>query len=366
MKKLCAIICVLLTAAMLPVIAFAQTQTNQSENLSQFKARLKQEQEATGFLDEWNNESKDLFAGIAKDSGIDIVDPDKHEAWLTAYHALQNVFEQVWGDQTTWSLEQQYEYAHYEIEIGLSGQTVAALPAAEDLSLDEARRLVQEKLYAELAQEKDTSLIDLGSYHESVHFWRYPDDGGAWVFEYYGEDRKTPEFMGTLYQDTGNISIDIHDKNDLWVLYQSHCALHHFQTFRWWELDEQYAFYTLVVSLQQRQIEKYGELPAFAKQILEHQHVLPTDQMIGAEAAMEIAWNHLEPSAEQKAYVTLYQDSEDRIVYEVGFDLSSTESNRVLIDAFSAEVYAESRLSDGKEAHQRAQKAGADAQRPGR
>ena len=197
MKKLCAIICVLLTAAMLPVIAFAQTQTNQSENLSQFKARLKQEQEATGFLDEWNNESKDLFAGIAKDSGIDIVDPDKHEAWLTAYHALQNVFEQVWGDQTTWSLEQQYEYAHFEIEIGVSDQTVAALPAAGDLSVDEARRLVQEKLYAELAEERDASRIDLGNYHESVHFWRYPDDGGAWVFEYYGEDRKTPEFHKT-------------------------------------------------------------------------------------------------------------------------------------------------------------------------
>ena len=125
MKKLGTVICWLLVVAMLPVVAFAQaqqdsrdalaqSQRNQSENLSQFKARLKQEQEATGFLDEWNNESKDLFAGIAKDSGIDIVDPDKHEAWLTAYHALQNVFEQVWGDQTTWSLEQQYEYAHYE------------------------------------------------------------------------------------------------------------------------------------------------------------------------------------------------------------------------------------------------------------
>ena len=381
MKKLGTVICWLLVVAMLPVVAFAQAQQdsrdalaqsqwNQSENLSLVKARLKQEQEKTGFLDKWNDESIDLFASIAKDSGIVIgyIDPDKYYdgEWLTPYHALQNVFEEVWGDKTTWSLEQQYEYAQFEIEIGLSDQTVAALPTAEDLSVDEARRLVQEKLYAELAQEKDTSLIDLGSYHESVHFWRYPDDGGAWVFEYYGEDRKTPEFTGTFCQDTDIISIDIHDKNDLRVLYQSHCALHHFQTFRWWELDEQYAFYTLVVSLQQRQIEKYGELPAFAKQILEHQHVLPTDQMIGAEAAMEIAWNHLEPSAEQKAYVTLYQDSEDRIVYEVGFDLSSTESNRVLIDAFSAEVYAESRLSDGKEAHQRAQKAGADAQRPGR
>ena len=338
MKKLCAIICVLLTAAMLPVIAFAQTQTNQSENLSQFKARLKQEQEATGFLDEWNDESKDLFAGIAKDSGIDIVDPDKHEAWLTAYHALQNVFEQVWGDQTTWSLEQQYEYAHYEIEIGLSGQTVAALPAAEDLSLDEARRLVQEKLYAELAEERDASRIDLGNYHESVHFWRYPDDGGAWVFEYYGEDRKTPEFTGTLYQDTDIISIDIHDKNDLQALYQYHCALHHFQTFHWWGLDEQYEFYMLVASLQQRQIEKYGELPPFATQILENQHVLPTDQMIGADAAMEVARSQLDPSSEQKAYVTLYKDSEDRIVYEVGFD--DAQSGWVLIDAFSGEVYA--------------------------
>lgn len=347
MKKLCAVVWLLLAVIVLPVLAFAQSQTNQSENLSRFKDQLKQEQEKIGFLDAWNDESMDLFTSIVKDSGIVIeyIDPDKYYdgEWLTPYHALQNVFEQVWGDKTTWSLEQQYEYAHFEIEIGLSGQTVAALPAAEDLSVDEARRLVQEKLYAELAEEKDASLIDLGNYHESVHFWRYPDDGGAWVFEYYGEDRKTPEFTGTLYQDTDIISIDIHDKNDLRVLYQSHCALHNFQTFRWWGLDDQYEFYTLVASLQQRQIEKYGELPAFAKQMLEHQHVLPTNQMIGADAAMEMARSHLEPSAEQKAYVTLYQDSEDRIVFEVGFDSSDAESDRVLIDAFSAEVYAESR-----------------------
>ena len=353
MKKLGTVICWLLVVAMLPVVAFAQaqqdsrdalaqSQRNQSENLSQFKARLKQEQEKTGFLDKWNDESIDLFASIAKDSGIVIgyIDPDKYYdgEWLTPYHALQNVFEEVWGDKTTWSLEQQYEYAHYEIEIGVSDQTVAALPAAGDLSVDEARRLVQEKLYAELAEERDASRIDLGNYHESVHFWRYPDDGGAWVFEYYGEDRKTPEFTGTFCQDTDIISIDIHDKNDLQALYQYHCALHHFQTFHWWGLDEQYEFYMLVVSLQQRQIEKYGELPPFATQILEHQHVLPTDQMIGADAAMEVARSQLDPSSEQKAYVTLYKDSEDRIVYEVGFD--DAQSGWVLIDAFSGEVYA--------------------------
>ena len=343
MKKLCTVVCLLLTVAMLPVVALAQSQKNQSENLSQFKTRLKQEQEQTGFLNEWNDESIDLFASIAKDSGLDMagIDPDKYEAWLTAYHALQDVFEQVWGDKTTWSLEQQYEYAHYEIEIGLSDQTVAALPTAEDLSVDEARRLVQEKLYAQLAAEEDASSIDLGNYHESVHFWRYPDYGGAWVFEYYGEDRLKPEYTGTLYQDTGSVQIKIYDKNDLWVLYQSHCALHNSKTFRWWGLDEQYEFYTLVVSLQQRQIEKYGELPPFAKQILEHQHVLPTDQMIGVDAAIEIARSHLEPSSEQETYVTLYKDSEDRIVYEVGFDLSDAESNQVLIDALNGDVYIE-------------------------
>ena len=343
MKKLCTVVCLLLTVAMLPVVTLAQSQKNQSENLSQFQTLLKQEQEQTGFLNEWNDESIDLFASIAKDSGLDMagIDPDKYEAWLTAYHALQDVFEQVWGDKTTWSLEQQYEYAHYEIEIGLSDQTVAALPTAEDLSVDEARRLVQEKLYAQLAAEEDASSIDLGNYHESVHFWRYPDYGGAWVFEYYGEDRLKPEYTGTLYQDTGSVQIKIYDKNDLWVLYQSHCALHNFKTFRWWGLDEQYEFYTLVVSLQQRQIEKYGELPPFAKQILEHQHVLPTDQMIGVDAAIEIARSHLEPSSEQETYVTLYKDSEDRIVYEVGFDLSDAESNQVLIDALNGDVYIE-------------------------
>ena len=347
MKKLCTVLCLLLAVAMLPVVAFAQTQKNQSDNLSQFKARLKQEQEKTGFLDEWKDESMELFTSIAKDSGIVIeyINPDKYDngEWLSPYHALQNVFEEVWGDKTAWSLEQQYEYAHFEIEIGLSDQTVAALPTAEDLSVDEARRLVQEKLYAELAEEKDASRMDLGNYHESVHFWRYPDDGGAWVFEYYGEDRKTPEFTGTLYQDTDIISIESHDKNDLQALYQYHCALHNFQTFRWWGLNEQYEFYRLVVSLQQRQMEKYGELPAFAKQILEHQHVLPTHEMIEPEAAMEIARKHLHDDAfsEQKAYVTLYKESENKFVYEVGFDASNAESNRVLIDALTGDVYAE-------------------------
>ena len=187
-------------------------------------------------------------------------------------------------------------------------------------------------------------MIELGNYHETVHFWRYPDLGGTWVFEYYGEDRKTPEYTGTLYQDTGSVQIDIYDKNDLRVLYQYYCALHNFKTFHWWGLDEQYEFYTLVASLQQRQIERYGELPTFAKQILEHQHVLPTDQMIEPDAAIEMARSHLhdDASSEQKAYITLYKVSENRIVYEVGFDSSDAESDQVLIDALNGDVYVES------------------------
>ena len=348
MKKPCTVVWLLLVVAMLPIVAFAQSQKNQNENLSQFKTRLKQEQEKSSFLDEWNDENMDLFASIVKDSGIVIeyIDPDKYYdgEWLTPYHALQNVFEEVWGDKTTWSLEQQYEYAHFEIEIGLSDQTVAALPTAEDLSVDEARRLVQKKLYAELAEERDASRIDLGNYHESVHFWRYPDLGGTWVFEYYGEDRKTPEYTGTLYQDTGSVEIAIYDKNDLRVLYQYYCALHNFKTFHWWGLDDQYEFYTLVASLQQRQIERYGELPTFAKQILEHQHVLPTDQMIEPDVAIEMARSHLHDDAacEQKAYITLYKVAEDRIVYEVGFGSSDAESDQVLIDALNGDVYVES------------------------
>lgn len=105
MNKLCAIICLLLAVIVLPIVAFAQSQKNQSENLSRFKEQLKQEQEKTGFLDVWNDESIDLFTSIVKDSGIVIeyIDPDKYYdgEWLTPYHALQNVFEEVWGDKTT-------------------------------------------------------------------------------------------------------------------------------------------------------------------------------------------------------------------------------------------------------------------------
>ena len=80
MKKLCTVVCLLLTVAMLPVVALAQSQKNQSENLSQFQTLLKQEQERSSFLDEWNDESIDLFTSIVKDSGIVIeyINPDKY------------------------------------------------------------------------------------------------------------------------------------------------------------------------------------------------------------------------------------------------------------------------------------------------
>ena len=87
MKKPCTVVWLLLVVAMLPIVAFAQSQKNQNENLSQFKTRLKQEQEKSSFLDEWNDENMDLFASIVKDSGIVIenIDPDKYYdgEWLT-------------------------------------------------------------------------------------------------------------------------------------------------------------------------------------------------------------------------------------------------------------------------------------------
>ena len=87
MKKPCTVVWLLLVVAMLPIVAFAQSQKNQNENLSQFMTRLKQEQEKSSFLDEWNDENMDLFASIVKDSGIVIenIDPDKYYdgEWLT-------------------------------------------------------------------------------------------------------------------------------------------------------------------------------------------------------------------------------------------------------------------------------------------
>ena len=41
MKKPCTVVWLLLVVAMLPIVAFAQSQTNQSENLSQFKDTAK-------------------------------------------------------------------------------------------------------------------------------------------------------------------------------------------------------------------------------------------------------------------------------------------------------------------------------------
>lgn len=313
------------------------------ELLSQFRQTIKQYQLETGFLSTWKENDIERFVQIAQDTGFaDYSEWDSTECinWWTPSHGIQYVFELVWGSRNNWSLEEQYDYAQYEVECGLTEETIVALPTDEDVKVGEARTKVQ------AAIRNKTGSIDFDNYTESIHFWVYPEPelGSTWVFEYYGENSITPAYSGYYFTGNGNIQVDIFDEFDLRNLYTEKCYAHEFKTFRWWTINEQYEFYELVVFLQQNQKGKYGYLPAFAQQILEHEYIMPTTDMIPPEQAKSIAVNYIianqgnepECNISNSVWISLYRITNNEVVYCIGLDSETSEENIiVLIDAFT-------------------------------
>lgn len=311
--------------------------------LSEFKRSIICLAQNDSIFREWNKWTIDQYVkaidsiGLINESEIPL---EQRDRWLTPYHALQYTFELLWGPRCVWTLEEQYDYAQFEIECGLSSETIVALPVTGDMTVDEARKIIRNSL------NDKTGGVFFDSYIESIHFWNYPDLGKTWVFEYYSENSSTPQYTGYIYLKSGNVHVDIYDSLDLRKIYANKCFENGFMTFRWWPIHEQYEFYELVVSLQHQQRAKYGELPMFACQILENEYVMPTSDMMSTEEAISIATNHVDQSnhGEQLlnsidcVWISLYRVPGVGNVYCVGFDSEEDSSNVIYVDAYSGDV----------------------------
>lgn len=135
-------------------------------------------------------------------------------------------------------------------------------------------------------------------------------------------------------------SSSLDDPQNMYVFYMQKCAEHSYRTFRQWPLEDQAAFAEALKLLRQRQLDRYGSLPPFAEQILANEHLLPTDEMIPQNQAVEIALTcarqRLGSAADgAEPCVSLYKTPLGLVFWHVEFRRDRETLLEVKVDAFS-------------------------------
>lgn len=322
------------------------TDNGVSDNLQEFKTAVVAKQDQTSFLTLWTEEEKKQFIELLSEYGLCNAPSEVFElsaTWHTPSHALQYAFEQIWGSKLYWTLQQNEEYAHFEVECGVSKSTIVALPTEEDMPVDEARACVQEAIRDKAKEKRPGFDGNFMAYIERVQFWNYPEYGPVWVFEYYVINSITPEFSGMIYLDTLNITVDIYDNLDMQYLYRQKYFENGFQPYHCWSLDEQAEFYRQLVALKEHQLMVYGFIPSFAETILSYEHVLPSDDMLSmtdAEKLAKEAVSYLidDENATTSNFfigVSLIRTTEGKVAYCFYLELADKSQEIIAVDAYT-------------------------------
>lgn len=340
---------VLLLCLMLFIPTCGLTDNFVSDNLYRFKLSVVDKQEQTSFLTVWDNVGKQQLIELISDHHLCDTSSEVTElsaTWHTPAHGIQYAFEQAWGSKLHWTLQQNHEYALFEIECGISQSTVVALPMLGDMPVDEARTYVQEAIRNQASDKQYEFNGKFEAYIERVQFWRYPDYGSVWVFEYYGDSSITPELSGMIYLDTLNITVEIHDNLDMQYLYRQKCFENGFQPYKCWSLDEQAEFYRQLVALKEHQLMVYGFIPSFAETILSYEHVLPSDDMLSMTDAEKLAKEAVSYLIDDENATTsdffigasLIRTTEDKIAYCFYLELPDKAQEKIAVDAYSGKI----------------------------
>ncbi len=343
MKTMYVLIGIMLSLSLLMTTSTAQSNDAQ---MTLFADALLSLQQETGFLHRWEETDVDTFTNLLQaqqlyqSDGIDI----QPSSWTTAYHALRYAYEQLWGDSRLWSLQEQYVYAEMEKNCGLRTDIIESFPDESDLPFEDARILAQKQI-RDMGDAKNYNgeAIDFDALVESYHFWNYPEYGHVWVFAYYDAEDTTPIYRATLYHNGTQSQIDYYDANEMYNVYTQWYYARGLTSFSHWSIHDQYAFYECLLSLYDRQMNRYGALPQVAKIVLEKKRLPIQVGMIEEAQAIILAKELLKENTvvsdnDINAMVitlSLYENEDGLAVYDVGFGESNQIQYAITIDAYS-------------------------------
>lgn len=299
----------------------------------------------------WTADNIDQFVSLLKQYGLYemdgvAVDPVQ---WEFFSDGLRYAYEQAWGDDRLWNLEQQSQYAVLEQQTGIDNKVLASFPGEDDLSLDEARTLARQEI-REMGETKgyDGDAIDFDTMVEQYHFWDYQDGDvdHTWVFAYYQADINTPIYQVYLYDNGARPQVNYYDINEMNNVYTRWCSTRNQQTFFDWSVEDKYAFNETLLALYDYQMNTYGELTKTAKFVFQYRYVLPQEEMIAQDKAIALAKNALanqeglspESISELRVGVFLFTTDENQTVYGIGFAMEHSMLYMVEADAFDGSI----------------------------
>ena len=325
----CILLCLLL------ILPGGGTASSAETTLDRFCGALTTQQAQTGFLTRWQAEDQTALAALLRQYGLDTGGTDcaGRAPYPVPGTVILAAFTAVYGDIAFWPLSRQARFDELLTALSLQPETIHALPAAGELSPEEALAIAQDAVlqHAE-AYRYDTG--GLADYRVSLQYLRYDGGGGPlYLVHYYLPDRLWVVFDMVIRQ-SGACSFSYHDPLSMRSVYRDWYMARDFTRFIHWSLADKQAFWTLMTSLYTHETETSGGLPPIGETVLAHVHSVPTASEVQPDEALSIARQTLreqdmDPSAHTLTlsfyrddpaaprYAAAWVDADDRVQYTV-------------------------------------------------
>jgi|GEM_PF-5286546 len=330
--------CILLTLLLIfPVTGTADSPAE--TELDRFCCALTAQQAQTRFLTCWQAEDQAALTGLVRQYGLYDGAPDfaSRSPYPDPATIILEAFTFVYGDIAFWPLALQARFDELLTALSLQERTYHVLPAAGELSPEDALEIAQDAV-AEHAAEYRYSATDMAGCRISLQCVRYTEgDAPLYLVHYYLPDRLWVVCSMTI-QQSGACSFSYQDPFAMRNVYQEWVFQRGFTRFIHWDLADKQAFWALLTDLYDHEMETCGELPPIGETVLAHVHSVPTEDEIQPDEAEAIARQTLRTQGMDPAAYTLalslYRDDPAAPYYTASWvDTDDQVQYTVIVDA---------------------------------
>ncbi len=337
------VVCLVMAMILTYSIAYSDTSTKDIEgfftDLNKLTSQIS--------IETWGENEQSVFLQLSQKHGLIAEKDELNEyQWSSPISAFFAICEAAYGPNRYWTLEQSHRYSVAAFESGLENQVSYLLPPEDGLSEEEAVAMAREGIieqYSAGLLPCDISMLDECT--AKAMYVRH-DPSPLWTISFYHDDYpRVPVFSAEIFNET-YVQVSCDDVSSMYNIYAQWRAERNQILFRYWPLEDQQSFYDVLISNYQRELEKYGELPPFAKTILSHRHSLPREDEVQVHEAKQAADQvmyalgnvNIDAHNSLKRSVMFFRDEGEAPVYEVRYYEGDTVVYRMSVNAGTGEA----------------------------
>lgn len=331
--KRISIVFVLLITFIVLGVSFTLAEASAKDVLQEWLAEVRQYDQVTNFLSSWSQEDKNIMRQIMQKYNII---PRENE-WVVAEDALSDAFAHFYGDGKRWTYAQKSEWDEARVFLELTEERYYVIPDDGFISEQEAFDAVLAKVLASASNEKMPG-ADMYIYSEECIVATaciLLDNEEVWWFQFYLGSDELPFLSAYVWADA-RVYAEYVDQLSISYVYSTWQKERDFKKFAYWSLEDKSEFYQVLLSLWEREIELYGELPPIAQTVLRYQHSVPNESLLSEEEAIIVSNRAVETFVDLQGAVPLvyfYLDDADHYVYQVNYLVHNKITFSVILDS---------------------------------